>query len=95
MARTVEEIIANADKLAEYFENFEPKAPGKNAAPLGKVRKAFEDMADSQEVLLAAIQEARETGLSWASIGAMVGTTGEAVRQKYGPTEQTTQVVDK
>lgn len=33
--------------------------------------------------MLAAVQAAREAGLSWAAIGSLVGTSGEAARQRY------------
>jgi hypothetical protein len=31
------------------------------------------------------VEDARRAGASWDTIGAMVGTTGEAARQKFGP----------
>jgi hypothetical protein len=85
MPRTVEEILAHADELAKRFEDYEPR-PGdaKDAAPLRAVREAFEDAARAQSRLNERIAVARVAGLSWASIGAMVGTSGEAARQRYG-----------
>jgi hypothetical protein len=85
MPRTVEEILAHADELAKRFEDYEPR-PGdaKDAAPLRAVREAFEDAARAQSRLNERIAVARVAGLSWASIGAMLGTSGEAARQRYG-----------
>lgn len=33
--------------------------------------------------MLDAVRAAREAGLSWVAIGTLVGTSGEAARQKY------------
>jgi hypothetical protein len=85
MPRTVEEILAHADELAKRFEDYEP-SPGdvKDATPLRAIREAFEDAARAQGRLNERIAVARAAGLSWASIGAMLGTSGEAARQRYG-----------
>jgi hypothetical protein len=85
MPRTINEILANADALARQFEEYEPQ-PGddKDAAPLRAVRHAFETKAHAEEALLDAVSVARAAGHSWAAIGAMLGTSGEAARQRYG-----------
>lgn len=85
MPRTVEEVLAQADELAKRFEGYEPK-PGdaKDATPLRAVREAFEDMAHAQKRLADRVSVARAYGFSWAAIGAMLGTSGEAARQRYG-----------
>lgn len=87
MPRTVEEILVHADELAKRFEDFEPE-PGsvKDARSLRDTRQAFEDAARAQERLAGAISIARAAGHSWSAIGAVVGTTGEAARQRYGKT---------
>jgi hypothetical protein len=33
--------------------------------------------------MVAAVRQARGAGLSWAAIGRMLGTSGEAARQRY------------
>ena len=48
------------------------------------LRKAFRVRADAERRLAEAVSAAREDGHSWAAIGAMVGTSGEAARQRYG-----------
>lgn len=85
MPRTVEEIVAQADELAQKFEDFEPE-PGsaKDATPLRMVREAFEDYALAQRRLAERVAVARASGHSWAVIGTMIGTSGEAARQRYG-----------
>lgn len=85
MPRTVEEILASADQLAKKFEDYEPQ-PGDaiDGAPLQAVREGFEDLALAQKRLSERVSVARAAGHSWASIGAMMGTSGEAARQRYG-----------
>jgi hypothetical protein len=85
MPRTAKEIIEQADELAARFENHDPQpAEIKDAASLRAVRQAFQARADAERNLAEAVAVARAEGHSWAVIGAMVGTSGEAARQRYG-----------
>ena len=85
MPRTVEEILAHADELAQRFEDGN-LGPGLTVggASLRAVRAAFETKARSERELADAVSVARAEGHSWAAIGAMLGTSGEAARQRYG-----------
>lgn len=91
MPRTAQEILDQADELAARFENYEPK-PGDalDAAQLRELRAAFADRAQAEKTLADAVDNARAAGHSWASIGAMVGTSGEAARQRYSQTARRT-----
>jgi hypothetical protein len=85
MPRTSEEIIAQADVLAKRFETGELQSGATlDGGPLRDLRRAFEDLARDQERLAEAVTVARGYGHAWAAIGAMLGTTGEAARQRYG-----------
>jgi hypothetical protein len=84
MPRTAQEILDHADELAARFESHEPGNDVRDAADLRLVREAFLTRADAERALGEAVVRARHTGHSWASIGAMVGTSGEAARQRYG-----------
>ncbi len=87
MPRTAEEILDRADELANRFESHEPDpADVRDAAALRNVRRAFLARAETERQLGEAVAAARAEGHSWASIGAMVGTSGEAARQRYGQT---------
>jgi hypothetical protein len=83
MPRTAQEILDNADELAARFENAEP-GDLRDATTLRRVREAFLARAETERSLRDAVVHARHDGNSWASIGAMVGTSGEAARQRYG-----------
>lgn len=85
MPRTTEEIVAQAAELAKRFEDFDPE-PGTalDGAPLRAVREAFEDLAAAQKRLTERVAVAKASGHAWGLIGAMLGTSGEAARQRYG-----------
>lgn len=85
MPRTVEEILAHADELAARFEDYVPN-PGDelDAAAIGQLRAAVAEQSAAERHMLDAVKAARDAGMSWASIGTFVGTTGEAARQRYG-----------
>jgi hypothetical protein len=85
MPRSVKEIMAHADELADHFQDYDPEpASGKDARALRDVAAAFRRAAASAQDLAAAVSVARAEGHSWAAIGAMLGTSGEAARQRYG-----------
>ena len=84
MPRTAQEILDHADALAARFEQHEPSDDVREASALGAVRDAFLARAKAERGLADAVVRARHSGHSWASIGAMVGTSGEAARQRYG-----------
>jgi len=83
MPRTAQEILDHADELAARFEQAEP-ADVRDATALRAVRDAVLARADAERNLGDAVVRARHDGHSWAAIGAMVGTSGEAARQRYG-----------
>jgi hypothetical protein len=87
MPRTTEEILARADELARRFEEHDPEAGDvRDARTLRDVATAFARVADGERDLAAAVRAARAEGHTWAAIGAMLGTSGEAARQRYGHT---------
>jgi len=85
MPRTIDEIIFRAEELAALFEEHEPALDAiRDAEALGEVRGSFLARAQAEQRLREAVGMARADGHSWTSIGAMVGTSGEAARQRYG-----------
>ncbi|MFQ5556873.1 MAG: hypothetical protein ACE5GB_05110 [Acidimicrobiales bacterium] len=83
MPRSTQEILDQADELAARFEDHDPGSVD-DAGALRGLRTAFRNRADAEKQLAEAVAAARAEGHSWASIGAMVGTSGEAARQRYG-----------
>jgi hypothetical protein len=84
MPRTIDQIISRAEELAARFEEHEPAPEAiSDAEALRRVRNAFLARAEAEQRVMEAVGKARAEGHSWASIGAMVGTSGEAARQRY------------
>lgn len=85
MPRTTEEIIHQAEELAARFEDHKPDPDDiRNASALRELRQAFLARAEAEQRVTEAVMKARADDHSWASIGAMIGTSGEAARQRYG-----------
>lgn len=86
MPRTTAEILAHADELAARFENHTPDPANiRDAATLRELAKAVVDAAAAERAVHAAVTAARGDGHTWDAIGAQLGTSGEAARQRFGP----------
>ncbi len=85
MRRNLEALIANADALADQFESYEPKDEDFDAPlpPVMAVKLAAFRRDAAEKDLAAAVAAAREQKVSWRRLGEAIGTTGEAVRQRY------------
>lgn len=85
MPRSLKDILGHADELAERFERHNPEpSDRKDAAALRALRQAALGRARAESKLADAVSLARAQGHSWTAIGAMLGTSGEAARQRYG-----------
>lgn len=83
MPRTAEEILAHADDLAKRFEAEPDSDRIRDATTLRELARAFERRARAEADLASAVATARADGHTWSAIGAMLGTSGEAARQRY------------
>ncbi len=84
MPRSVEEILQHADELAARFENYEPDpSDALDPAAVSALRSAVMERSEAERHLIEAVRQARAAQLSWSAIGALVGTSGEAARQRY------------
>lgn len=84
MPRSMQEIIDHAEQLADRFETYEPDPNDRrDPQPLESIRSAAAERAHAEATLVEAIPKAREAGYSWGAIGALLGTSGEAARQRY------------
>lgn len=85
MPRTMQEILDHADELARRFADHEPDPENiRDAGTLATVRQLVLARSAAERELASAVATARDEGHSWAAIGAMLGTSGEAARQRYG-----------
>ena len=85
MPRSLDEMMAQADDLADRFEAYEPEPGDRDTvAPLTQLRLAALKRAESEREIAEAVTNARPSDTSWKVIGAAVGASGEAARQRYG-----------
>jgi hypothetical protein len=84
--RSIEEIKARADELADAFENYDPKRGDQDAPlpPVMAVKLAAWRRDAAEQELSEAVRAAREQRMSWREVGEAIGTSGEAARQRYG-----------
>lgn len=47
------------------------------------LRAAVVERSEAERHLLEAVRTARRSGMPWSAIGSLVGTSGEAARQRY------------
>lgn len=96
MPRSAQEIMARADELARRFEGNEPGSGNiQDARALRDVAHAFARLAASERELAEAVAVARAGSHSWAAIGVVVGTSGEAARQRYGSPRRSQEIGER
>lgn len=84
MPRSVQEILDHADELAARFENYEPSdADERDPVAFAALRDSVMTRAAAERAVSGAVDRARASGYSWAFIGKVIGTSGEAARQRY------------
>jgi hypothetical protein len=77
-------------ELVKRFEDYEPSPTDeRDPAVFGELRRAVLSRSDAERSIKRALKHARERGYSWAFIGSLVGTSGEAARQRYGHKQDT------
>ena len=89
MPRTVQDILDHAEELARRFESYEPAAADeRDAQVFAALRDAALSRSNAEQAISAAVGDARQHGYSWAFIGSVLGTSGEAARQRYGTKQE-------
>jgi FAD/FMN-containing dehydrogenase len=84
--RSIDAIKGRANALADAFEDYDPRPGDQNAPlpPVMAVKLAAWRRDTAERELAQAVQAARQQRLSWREVGAAIGTSGEAARQRYG-----------
>jgi len=89
MPRTVQDILDHADELASRFEEYEPTAEDeRDPQVFAALRDAALSRSNAERSIRTAVEDARAHGYSWALIGSLLGTSGEAARQRYGTKQE-------
>ncbi|MDP9406921.1 MAG: hypothetical protein M3P95_03260 [Actinomycetota bacterium] len=88
MPRSVSEILEHGAELAQRFEDYTPRPEDeRDPQAYRALREAALTRAEAERSVQQAVTQARASGYSWRSIGAVIGTSGEAARQRYGATQ--------
>lgn len=83
--RSVPEILAHAEELARRFEDYEPRPEDeRDPEVFTALRDAVIARSQAERGVSDAVAGARDRGCSWSVIGSLLGTSGEAARQRYG-----------
>jgi hypothetical protein len=84
MPRSIQEILDQADELAERFENYEPSDADERPVEEYLLERAVLNRARSERDVVDALIAARAAGTSWQTIGSLLGTSAQAAQQRYG-----------
>lgn len=83
MPRSTDDLIAQANTLADRFEGYMPKDEDRGEPAIMGLRRAAYRRAVLEGELVEAVRDARKQRISWARIGREIGTSGGAARQRY------------
>jgi hypothetical protein len=86
MPRSMQELIKDADRLADSLEK--SKTVGRRVDPaerleLQELTAAVLERARAERSVQLAVQRARKHGRSWAVIGKVLGTSPQAAQQRF------------
>lgn len=85
MPRSLQWILDHAEELSRLAEEFEPTDEQlAYSRELATVYRSARGTTEAEAALVEAVLAARAAGAPWHDIGAAVGTSGEAARQRYG-----------
>jgi hypothetical protein len=85
MPKSSQQLINDLDALVQRFENYDPREEDRRDPQLYRnLEAAVRARAESEQAIVAAIAAMRADGDSWATIGWILGTTGQAAQQRYG-----------
>lgn len=85
MPRSLNELIQHADFYANQFEDY-PTAPQDaiDGATFNALWSAGQQKSVLENSIAKLVVKARSENMSWRLIGQILGTSGEAARQRYG-----------
>jgi hypothetical protein len=89
MPRSLQDIIDHADELADRFERAEAGVLS-DGTPLRNLAALIEQRGRTEAEIGRAVASARAAGVPWSALGTIIGTSGEAVRQRYAAAFGTT-----
>jgi hypothetical protein len=81
----------SAEEINDWLDTIEPDpADARDATHFRRIVAAAEGLADAETELRAAVAAAREAGDTWEMIGVALGTSRQAVYQRFGKSDSGT-----
>ena len=85
MPKSIQEVINNLDRYMEMIDRFEPSPENEvDAETFRLLREAALERIEVEKRIAVLVSQARDNNFSWNFIGTILGTSGEAARQRYG-----------
>lgn len=82
--RTIQQILDQAEQLAQRFEEYEPQPGDERPVEEYLIQRAVLARARSERQVLEAVTAARRAGMPWSRIGELLGASAQAAQQRYG-----------
>jgi hypothetical protein len=85
MPRSLSDLIQQADFYAKQFEDYPTGLQDAiNSATFNALWSVGQQKSDLENSIAELVVKARSENMSWKLIGQILGTSGEAARQRYG-----------
>jgi hypothetical protein len=85
MPKSSQQMIDDLDVLVKRFEEYEPRPEDQRDPQLYyNLEAAVRLRAEAEHAIVVAVAAMRADGDSWATIGRLLGTSGQAAHQRYG-----------
>jgi hypothetical protein len=85
MPKSSQKLIDDLEILVKRFEDYEPRPEDRRDPQLYRnLEAAVRSRSEAEDAIVKAVTAMRADGDTWATIGWILGTTGQAAQQRYG-----------
>ena len=85
MPKSSQQVVDHLELLAKRFEDYEPQPEHRRDPQLYRnLEAAVRARSEAEKSIISAVADMRADGDTWATIGWILGTTGQAAQQRYG-----------
>lgn len=85
MPRSSQQLVDELEVLVKRFEEYEPRDEDRRDPQLYfQLEAAVRARSEAEVAIVAAVSAMRADGDTWATIGRLLGTSGQAAQQRYG-----------
>lgn len=85
MPKSSQQLIDDLERLAQRFEEYDPRPEHRRDPELYRnLEAAVRARGEAEQAIVTTVAAMRADGDSWATIGWILGTSGQAAQQRYG-----------